>query len=89
MRYTFQISETEADLLVDATNKFSTLNHKTALHNISIICPALAQALINTYRALARLFVTGSGDIADTEGTTQEDLLAMAMHAFSITTLID
>ena len=49
----------------------------------------LAQILINTYQAPVRLFVTGSGEIASTEGTTQGDPLAMAMCALAITLLID
>ena len=44
--------------------------------------------LIDTYRAPIRLIVTGSGEIASTEGTTQGDPLAMAMYALAITPLI-
>jgi len=89
MRSIFQAPETEAVLLVDANNAFNSLNRKAALHNISIICSSLAQTLINTYRAPVRLFITGSGEIASTEGTTQGDPLAMAMYALAITPLID
>ena len=46
MRSVFQALETEAVLLVDANNAFNSLNRKAALHNISIICPSLAQTLI-------------------------------------------
>ena len=49
----------------------------------------LAQILINTYQAPVRLFVTGSGEIASTEGTAQGDPLAMAMYTLAITPLID
>ena len=59
MNKIFQTTETEAVLLVDATNVFNSLNRKAALHNISIICPSLAMALVNTYRAPVRLFITG------------------------------
>ena len=72
MRKIFQTPETEAMLLID-TNAFNSLNRKAALHNINVICPTLAQILINTYQAPVRLFVTGSGEIASTEGTTQGD----------------
>ena len=89
MKKIFQTAETEAVLLVDATNAFNSLNRKAALHNISIICPSLAMALVNTYRAPVRLFITGSGEIASTEGTTQGDPLAMAMYAIAITPLIE
>ena len=79
MRNIFQASETEAVLLVDATNAFNSINRKAALHNISVVCPSLAQTLINTYQAPVRLFVQGGGEIASTEGTTQGDPLAMAI----------
>ena len=89
IRTIFQAPETEAVLLVDANNTFNSLNRKATLHNISIICPLLAQTLINTYQAPVRLFVTGSGEIASTEGATQDDPLAMAMYALAISPLID
>ena len=89
MHKIFQDSDIEAALLVDATNAFNSINRQTALHNINIICPPLAQVLINTYRFPFRLFVTGSGEISSTEGTIQGDPLAMAMYAFAISPLIN
>ena len=68
---------------------FNSLNRKAVLHNINIICPTLAQTLINTYQAPVRALVTGSGEIASIEGITQWDPLAMAMYALAITPLID
>ena len=47
----FQEDETEAALLVDATNAFNTLNRAAALHNIRLLCPSLLTVLINCYRA--------------------------------------
>ena len=88
MKHIFQSPESEAVLLVDATNAFNSLNRQVALHNISVTCPPLAQILINTYRAPIRLIIPGSGEIASTEGTTQGDPLAMAMYALAITPLI-
>ncbi len=85
----FHGPETEAVLLVDASNAFNSINRKAALHNMSIACPSIAQMLINTYRNPVRLFITGSGEIASTEGTTQGDPLAMAMYAIAVTPLID
>ena len=89
MRKIFLDPDTEAALLVDATNAFNSINRQAALHNISVICPPLGQVLINTYRSPIRLYVTGSGEIESTEGTTQGDPLAMAMYALAISPLIN
>ena len=75
--------------MVDASNAFNSINRKAALHNINVSCPSLAQVLINTYRAPVRLFITGSGEISSTEGTTQGDPLAMSIYALAITPLIN
>ena len=45
--------------------------------------------IINTYRIPTRLFITGGGEIASTEGTTQGDALAMPFYGVSITPIID
>ena len=66
----FEADNTDVVLLVDATNAFISLNRATALHNIRILCPALATYAINTYRVYARLFVTGGKELSSTEGTT-------------------
>ena len=88
MREIFKNPESEAVLLVDATNAFNSLNRLAALHNITVSCPPLAQILVNTYRAPIRMIIPGNGEIASTEGTTQGDPLAMAMYALAITPLI-
>ena len=82
------MNQTEAMLLVDATNACNTLNRKAALHNIGVICPAISTVLNNTYSKPARLFVTGGDEILSLEGTTQGDPLSMAMYALAITPLI-
>ena len=89
MRKIFLDQDTEAALLIDATNAFNSINRQAALHNISVICPPLGQVLINTYRSPIPLCVTGSGEMASTEGTTQGDPLAMAMYALAISPLIN
>ena len=89
MRQTFQDPDIEAALLVDATNAFNSINRQAALHNINVICPPLAQVLINTYRSPIWLSVTGNGEISSTEGTTQDDPLAMAIYALAISPLIN
>ena len=51
MQDMFQTADCEAALLVDASNAFNSINLKAALHNISILCPALSTVLRNTYSA--------------------------------------
>ena len=48
MRQIFAGEETDGALLVDANNGFNSINRQAALHNISIMCPPLAQVLFNT-----------------------------------------
>ena len=60
---------------MDASNVFNTLNRQTALHNIQILCPSIATAPINTYRAPSELYVEGDVLLSQ-EGTTQGDPLA-------------
>ena len=88
MRETFEDPNTEAALLVDASNAFNTLNRKMALHNIQKRCPPLAKVLINTYRHDPQLFIGGE-TLLSREGTTQGDPLAMAMYAIATVPLID
>ena len=83
----FQKEDTEAVLLVDASNAFNALNRQTALHNIRRLCPALAIPLINTYRAPSDLYMDGDVLLSQ-EGTTQGDPLAMSMYALATIPLI-
>ena len=73
---------------MDASNAFNSLNRKVVLHNIPLLCPALATVLINTYRADIPLYIDGK-HLFSSEGTTQGDPLAMAMYAISVIPLID
>jgi len=45
----FESDDTDAVLLVDASNTFNLVNHQAALHNISVLCPSLSTILKNTY----------------------------------------
>ena len=80
MRAMFEDNNTHAALLVDATNTLILLTIKLSciisLYTVSI----LLYYLKNTYGALIRLFTTGEGELAFTEGITQGDPLAMAMY---------
>ena len=55
MRNIFEADETDAALLVDASNAFNSLNRAAALHNIRELCPLIAAYVTNTYRVPARL----------------------------------
>ena len=43
----------------------------------------------NTFQVPVKFFITGKGQLASSEGTTQGNLLAMAMYALAIRSLID
>ena len=87
MRQVFESPDSEAVILVDASNALNSLNPQNALRNIQHLCPPLATALINTYREDVHLYIDGE-TLLSQEGTTQGDPLAMAMHAIGIIPLI-
>ena len=87
MHQVYQSSSTEAVILVDACNVFNSLNRETALLNILHLCPSLAKILVNTYQDDVQLFID-EDTLLSQEGTTQEDSLAMAMYAVTITPFI-
>ena len=80
--------DTDAILLIDASNAFNALNRAAALHNSRILCPIIAIYGIDTFRQPARLFFIGGKEIVSAEGTTQGDPLAMGLYALSIQPLI-
>ena len=88
MHSIFEADETDAVLLIDASNAFNALNRAAALHNIRVLCPPIATYAINTYREPARLFIIGGKEIKSAEGTTQGDPLAMGIYAISLQPLI-
>ena len=53
------VYNSEAVLLVDTTNAFSSLNRQVALQNVLHLCLSIAPVIVNTYRADAQLFVDG------------------------------
>ena len=75
--------QTEAVLLVDASNAFNSLNREAAMRNIQSLCPPL----VNTYRNNAPLFIDGEVTPSQ-EGTTQGDPLAMCIYAIATIPLI-
>ena len=87
VRECFLEDDTQAALLVDASNAFNSGNRLSALHNIRHLCPSIATILINTYRAPTELFIDGDV-IYSKEGTTQGEPLAMPMYALATVPLI-
>ena len=55
----FEADNTDAVLLIDASNAFNSLNRAAALYNVRILCPTIATYAINTYREPARLIIIG------------------------------
>ena len=84
----FGADETNAALLVDASNASNSLNRGAALNNIRVLCPLIATYVINICRASARLFEVGGGELQSAKGTTQGHPLAMLMSAISLQPLI-
>ena len=87
VRSVFNHNDSDAILLVDATNVFNSLNHSVALHNIQQLCPPLARILINTYCSPTSLFVSGDTILSE-EGTTQGVPLAKPKYAIAMISLI-
>ena len=88
MERVFAEEDTEAMILVDASNAFNCLNRQVTLrNNCEMVCPALSYILINTYRNNSQLFVDGQC-ILSKEGTTQGDPLAMEMYAIGTQPLV-
>ena len=88
MEKIFKEESTEAVLLVDAANAFSSINRKVFLHNISILCPAISTLGTNCYTTPARLLVIGGTEIRSNMGTTQGNPVAMGIYATGIAPLI-
>ena len=55
---------------------------------LKYVCPALETVLMNCYQSLIRLAVSDELELLLKEGTTQGDLLGMAMFALAIVPLI-
>jgi len=70
VRYLFRDCRSHAVFLVDALNAFNSVNQQAALHNILLLCPPLAQILINTYQHPICLINPGSGCLVSTEDAT-------------------
>ena len=80
-------NNTDAVLLVDASNTFNSLNCEVFLHNISYICPAISIFVENCYNSPSRLFVIGEKKLKLNEGMTQ-DSVSMTIYGVGVTPLI-
>jgi len=87
MHSLFQSSNTQAVLLVDASNAFNSLYHHASLHNLHYICPPLAITVSIVHGKASSLFIDNQS-LLSKKRTTQGDPLAMAMYALSTTPLI-
>lgn len=88
MHALFEADDTDAVLLIDASNAFNALNRAAAFHNIRVLCLVISAYAINTHRQPARLLITGGKKIVSAEGTPQGDPLAFGLYALSIEPLI-
>ena len=73
---------------MDASNASNPINRNVFLHNVTIICPAIALYLMNCYSLHSRLFIIGGNEIGSCEGTIQGDLISMATYAIAVTLMI-
>ena len=88
LRKIFEDEDTEAVMLIDASNAFNSINRKAFLHNVNIICPSIATFTVNCYGSPSRLFIVGGIEISSAEGTTQGDPIAGLVYAIGIIPLI-
>lgn len=87
MRSLLENEQTKGLLFVDDTNAFDALNREAAMSSIRVLCPSLANIVLNTYRLSPRIYINDEA-IVMTEGTTHGDPLAMSIYAIAILPLI-
>ena len=73
---------------MDTSNAFNSINRNVFLHNVTIICPAIAIYVKNCYSLHSRLFIIGENEIRSCEETNQGDPIAMAIYAIAIIPMI-
>ena len=89
MNMMYENENTDAGLLVDASNAFNSLNRQSFWRNISYLCLTIAIFIKNCYSILSRLFIAGGTEIASKEGTTQVDPVSMAIYGIGVTPLVN
>ena len=88
MSQIFNEEDSEAVLLIDASNAFNAVNRELFLHNPSMICPEIAVFVRNCYSLPSKLFIIGGSELKSSEGTTQRSPAVMAIYAIAIIPLL-
>ena len=84
----FNQDDTEAVLMVDASNAFNSIKREAFLHNTEVLCPDLATFISNFYSIPSDLFVQGGKRLKSLGGTIQGDTAVMAIYALGIIPLL-
>ena len=84
----FLEENTEAVMLIDASNAFNSVNRNVFLHNVAVVCPAISIYVKNCYTNPSRLFIIGGHELTSSEGTTQGDPIAMAIYSIAVIPLM-
>ena len=84
----FNEDNTEAVLIVDASNDFNSINREIFPHNTKVLCPAVASFSNNCYSTPSDLFVQGGKRLKSLERMIQRDPAAIAIYALRITPLL-
>ena len=84
----FNEDDTEVVLMIDAPNAFDSIKREAFLHNIKVLCPALAMFIKKLYSMRSDLFVQGRKSLKSLEGTRKGDPEAIAIYALGITQLL-
>ena len=82
----FNEEDTDAVLLLDASNAFNSMNRATMLENIRRTCPIVYIYAYNCYSVHVRLFIIGGEEIKSKEGTTQGDPPAVTLYGLGLIT---
>ena len=83
-------NESEALLLVNATDAFYSLNRQVALRNVKILCPNIAEYIENIYKQPSHLYIAGGNRefILSEEETTLGDNCEMEFFAISTVSIL-
>ena len=84
----FNEDDTEVVLMIDAPNAFDSIKREAFLHNIKVLCPALATFIKTFYSIRSDLFVQGGKSLKSLEGTRKGDPEAIVIYGLGITQLL-